>query len=162
MTEERYYAIATGLVDPSTISNEEREAFVKLYAKPTTTTVDILARIHKKAAEEILNIEEEIKTLQDCKAALKKAQKDAEEGMLRYCSDIINTRITKGFTFTVKESKAADIINEDAIPEEYQTKEEIIKINKALILNDLKLDKEIPGAELKINKKVKFEENGGY
>lgn len=162
LNEDRIYEIASGAIDPSTLSNEERDAYVTLFAKPNSSTVDILANIHTRATNDILAIEEEIKALQECKAAFKKVQEDAEEGMLRYCSDEMNTKVTRNYAFAIKESKSADIVDETAIPPEYQTKQEIVKINKALILNDLKLDKEIPGAQLKVNKKVKFTTTGGY
>lgn len=162
LTEDRLYEIAAGLVEPSELTNDERDAYVTLLSKPNSSNVDILPRIHTRLGMDICQLDEEIKILQEYKKTLVKAQEDMAEGMMRYCSDEINSRVTKGYTYAIKESKSADIVDETAIPEEYQTKQEVVKINKALILNDLKLNKDIPGAQLKVSRKVSFKENGGY
>lgn len=162
LTEDRLYELAAGLAEPSSITADERAEFTSLYVKPTTAEVDVLARLHSRLDMDIANLEDEIRTLQDYCKTLKKAQSDAEEGMEHYCSDAINTRVTKGFTFAMKETKAAEIYDEDIIPPEYRREETVVKVDKRLILADLKQDKEIPGAKIKVSRKVTFKENEVY
>lgn len=161
-SEDRIFDLATGAVDPSKITDDERDTLVEMFSNPDVDDVEVITRIHMRAQGDIDAIDEEIKTLKEIKAALKKAQENAEEAMLRYCENEINTRVTKNFSYSIKESKSAAIIDETLIPQEYLKEKVTVEVDKRLILNDLKLDKDIPGASIQVNKKVNFKENGGY
>lgn len=58
------------------------------------------------------------------------------------------------FNLALRKTEAVNVVNLDVIPEEFKTTEITVKPDKNSIKAAIKLGKEIPGAEIQINKSI--------
>lgn len=100
-------------------------------------------------------LDNEIKRLQQKKSSL--------DNQIKNKKDYLGFNIGKGMTFKTplfkcwwKECASVDVVNEEKIPDWYKKEETVISIDKKLIMQELKEEKEVPGARLIVNQHLQI------
>lgn len=110
----------------------------------------------------IRNLESDVEALEN---EIRKLQtkKSAIENQVKSRKEYLGFNIGKGLSFKTplfkcswRESPSVEIVNEDKIPDWYKKEKVEISIDKKLILEELKQEKEVPGARLLVNQHLQI------
>ena len=111
----------------------------------------------KSFDDDIMLLDNEIKRLTARKKKLENARKWMKETIVNAMVEFGHTKIkNERLELSIRESKAVNIDDMDAIPQKYKRTKVVVDIDKIGIRDDLKAGIEVPGASIGINKSLQI------
>lgn len=135
----------------------EIEQKMQLSAENLSSKVDGYVTIMQRLTSSVALQKERLKEIDKLINGLEKALERMEASLMGAALEL-NKEHLNGNQYTVTvglNPPKVDVINEEAIPEEYKTQKTTVSVNKTKIAESLKLGLEVPGARLTQSKKIR-------